>query len=64
MEFVCRAKQLRLPLISGPGDVCEHSASSGLVSFGMTAKKSHEVEKFSKCVHEFAIKGQTGVKQV
>ena len=63
MGFLWEASKLRLPL-SSPTDGTEYTVGSEMVSFGMTAKKSHEVEKFSNFVSTFVLKQSRHIGQV
>ena len=67
-EFLCEAKQLKLPLRSrddddsNDGDFDAASVSSPIDRFGMTEKKAHEVKRMAAQIS--SIVNQVGIHQV
>ena len=62
-EFLHKASTLRLPfLVSKPVHSIRQATSHSILTFGMNAKKSHEVDAFSQHVNHFA--SQESIKQV
>ena len=59
--FLCRATELKLPLVADPVNG-KATMSSRLVKFGMTSKKSHEVGRMAECVTRLT--QHAGIKQV
>lgn len=57
-EFLQKASSLRLPLLVPKSvDATQQADGHSLLKFGMTAKKSHEVDSFSQHVHHLATLG-------
>ncbi len=63
MDFFCEAKKLRLPLTVDDILVPQKTVPK-MASFAMSAKKSHEVKRFSQFVCDDVLKQCEHVQQV